>query len=191
MSYAEPRRGPNPTVWRALSNAALIVYLDRIFSFCAGALESLGGICALQELNLASNALSGSLSPVVISNFSSMVVFCAPFNRLEGTIPSTFSECEMLAVLNLQGNLFCGQIPPALSRCNNLRVIHLYSNRLSGPLPPDLACLDKLVELRLWDNALVGPIPAEWKAMKRLKVLHLSNNLLTGPVSGTLHSSQF
>jgi Leucine-rich repeat (LRR) protein len=146
------------------------------------ALESLGGVSALQELNLASNALTGSLAPRVIASFTSLMVFCTPFNRLSGEIPSTFSDCEALAVLNLQGNALSGRIPPSLGLCTNLRVVHLYSNDLSGPLPVELAALDKLIELRLWDNRLTGPIPAEYGALSRLKVLHLANNLLTGEV---------
>ena len=93
-------------------------------------LESLGGVSSLQELNLASNALTGSLSSRSIATFSSLMVFCLPFNRLSGEIPSTFSSCESLAVLNLQGNAFVGQIPPSLGRCTNLRVMRLFRVRV-------------------------------------------------------------
>lgn len=146
------------------------------------ALESLGGVSAIQELNLASNALTGSLAPRAIASFTSLMVFCTPFNLLTGEIPSTFSDCGALAVLNLQGNAFSGRIPPSLGLCVNLRVLHLYSNDLSGPLPIELAALDKLIELRLWDNHLTGPIPVEYSALSRLKVLHLANNELSGEV---------
>jgi len=158
-----------------------------------GALESLGGISALQELNLASNKLTGALPAPVIAQFTSLVVCCLPFNQLEGhvsgaggvvvvvvvvvmagprvchgsmrddlpcsrnQVPPTFSDCEGLAVLNLQGNKFTGGIPASLGRCLNLRVLHLYGNGLAGPLPPELSELNKLVELRLWDNQLTGP----------------------------------
>mmetsp|Transcript_27942 Transcript_27942/g.57387 ORF Transcript_27942/g.57387 Transcript_27942/m.57387 type:complete len:417 (+) Transcript_27942:125-1375(+) len=147
-----------------------------------GALESLGGICALQEINMASNALDGELNPSVISQFTSLVVFCLAFNSIYGEVPPTFCECEGLAILNLQGNRLVGQIPPTLGRCSNLRVLHLYSNALTGPLPAELSELSNLVELRVWDNRLTGALPPSYSALGRLKVLHLANNSLSGQV---------
>ena len=151
--------------------------LDKI-----GTLESLGNICALQELNLASSCLSGALEAGVVSKFKSLVICCLPFNAISGSIPPTFSECKGLAVLSLQSNKLGGVIPRSLGQCTNLRVLHLYANGLSGPLPDELKHLTLLDELRLWGNRLTGVLPESYCALSRLRVLHLANNKFSSQV---------
>ena len=77
-----------------------------------GELQSVGGVCALQELNLASNRCRGKLPGAAFAKLPSLVVCCLPFNEIEGSIPEAIvgaSSC--LVVLNLQANRLTGSIP--------------------------------------------------------------------------------
>ena len=77
-----------------------------------GELQSVGGVCALQELNLASNRCRGKLPGAAFAKLPSLVVCCLPFNEIEGSIPEAIvGASSSLVVLNLQANRLTGSIP--------------------------------------------------------------------------------
>lgn len=145
-----------------------------------GAMQWVGDSMVLQELDLSSNRISGTLKG--IHYLRSMKVFSVGFNGLTGPVPPDFAQCLDLEALQLHDNSLTGCIPPQLSACRSLRCLYLYSNDLTGPLPPELAELQMLKELRVWDNQLTGPIPPVYGRLENLEVFHAAQNQLTGPL---------
>nr|KYP59509.1 Systemin receptor SR160 family [Cajanus cajan] len=73
-------------------------------------------------------------------------------NKLDGTLPSTFSKNSWLSTLNLNGNQLAGLIPESLSNCTNLELLNLANNQLEDTFPNWLQTLPYLEVLILKAN---------------------------------------
>ncbi|XP_048569367.1 receptor protein kinase TMK1 [Triticum urartu] len=121
--------------------------------------DFLGSMPSLQQLNLATNSLSGP-------------------------VPPSLAAATSLEVLWLNGQKkgsprFNGSIS-FVANMTKLTELWLHSNDFTGPLP-DFSGLTSLSELDLRDNQLTGPVPASLVNLKSLKNVSLVNNLLQGP----------
>jgi len=139
----------------------------------------------LSEINVSSNQLKGPLLDRDIAQLPSMVIFCAAFNEITGTLNGEIlgEYWKRLVVLSLQSNQLTGSIPSfSSSCCPNLRILHLYSNNFENEIPNTLGELSNLEEIRFWSNHLTGHLPKSLCKLKKLKVLHLAGNNLTGNI---------
>ncbi|KAF2308662.1 hypothetical protein GH714_011935 [Hevea brasiliensis] len=98
--------------------------------------ESLKDCKSLQNLDLSSNALSG-------------------------TIPAQICTwLPYLVTLDLSNNDLSGSIPPDLVKCTYLNNLILSNNRLSGPIPYEFSSLARLKKFSVANNDLKGAIPS-------------------------------
>ncbi|KAL2899739.1 hypothetical protein RDABS01_024821 [Bienertia sinuspersici] len=163
------------------------------------------GIFHVQEIQLLSMNLSGTLAPEV-GKLSHLEILDFMWNQLNGSIPKEIGDLLSLTLLLLNGNQFSGSLPDELGFLvnldrlqvdeNNLSGIipkfyanmisiehfHLNNNSFSGELPPEFSKLPKLVHLLLDNNNMSGNLPPEYSDLKQLEILSLRNCSLGGPV---------
>lgn len=135
----------------------------------------------LTNLSLTNTSLMGEI-PSFLGNLGSLSVLTLAYNKLGGSIPSSFSSS------NLQQFQANNQLGPQLSgdlhdvgNMLSLTQLWLHGNEFSGVLPPNLTNSISLTNLRLNDNKLVGPIPESYRSLP-LSVFAVENNQLDGPV---------
>ncbi|KAG8634314.1 inactive LRR receptor-like serine/threonine-protein kinase BIR2 [Manihot esculenta] len=82
-------------------------------------------------------------------------------NALSGTIPSQICTwLPYLVTLDLSNNDLSGSIPPDLVNCTYLNNLILSNNRLSGPIPFEFSSLARLKKFSVANNDLTGTIPS-------------------------------
>ena len=108
--------------------------------------------------------------------------------RLSGTIPPELGALSGLTRLQLTRSHLHGIIPAELGRLTNLIRLNLSENNLTGEIPAGLAQLTNLTSLILSENNLIGEIPAELGQLINLEELYLAGNRLTGCIPRALHS---
>lgn len=99
-------------------------------------------------------------------------------NALTGTLPDCFGvPGSTVQVLDLSNNFFHGTVPGSWSLMTQLVVLTLGFNNLAGPLPPWVGNLSSLASLDMSQNFLTGTVPkyAIW-ALPMLAVLSYDAN---------------
>ncbi|CAI5505048.1 unnamed protein product, partial [Closterium sp. Naga37s-1] len=97
-------------------------------------------------------------------------------NRLQGTIPATFSALTALVSIDLSWNSLSGSIPSAFT--TNIETLLLDHNAFSGPISPHLA-IPSLVELKLSDNLFTGGISNTFTRLTGMTTLDVGSNSLS------------
>ncbi|WZZ72970.1 hypothetical protein YC2023_084340 [Brassica napus] len=143
----------------------------------------------LENLNLAQNYLTGSISPA-IGNLTRMEwltfginALSGPFPKEIGGLPSTFAnlvELEDLWIVDLD---VTGRIPDFIGSWTKLLTMRIHGTGWSGPIPSSFSNLTSLKELRLGDISNGSSSSLDFiKDMKSLRILVLRNNNLTGTI---------
>eukprot|EP01018_Ginkgo_biloba_P020339 Gb_41502 [translate_table: standard] len=106
-------------------------------------------------------------------------------NRLEGSIPSSLSNCQNLANVSLANNRLTGYIPPQLGqltkaeRCHSTSIGYYHST--GGYIPLEFGeKLAKLQRLNIWANQLSGNVPKSLSNCSQLTLVSLGSNRLRG-----------
>ncbi|KAL4436555.1 hypothetical protein ABPG75_003694 [Micractinium tetrahymenae] len=186
----------------ALGELSSLTLLDLTMNDLSGFLDRdvaavVSRLPALQNLRLAHNRLSGSLSCDLVAGPLAELDVAA--NLLEGPIPPCIAQSAAIQELYLGSNQLVGPLaaPPPGSK---LLIISAHSNHLSGGLPdvsglPQLEALvlngnefsgqlpqlpGSMRHVNLERNSLSGSIPAQWGQLEGLQVLRLRHNELTG-----------
>ncbi|PNT77211.1 hypothetical protein BRADI_1g59290v3 [Brachypodium distachyon] len=147
--------------------------------------EGLWRLQNLEVLNLAGNALRGSLPAAFPEGLQ---ILDLSGNHLSGSIPPGIGELGALRVLDLAGNRISGGVPPELRHCGSLMKLDLSENFLHGRVP-SASVLKELKNLRflsLGGNNFSGELPSGLGQMRSLSVLNLSSNYLSGVVPSDL-----
>ncbi|EXC05026.1 Serine/threonine-protein kinase BRI1-like 2 [Morus notabilis] len=153
-------------------------------------LKIMGNSCnSLVLINLASNSLTGSISPA-LSNCSNLQNIDFSINYLTGEIPKSFGEFKSLQRLDLSQNQITGWIPSELGNaCSSLLELKLSKNNISGPVPTSLSSCSWMTILDLSNNNISGPIPDSlFQNLGSLESLVLSNNIISGPFPASINS---
>ncbi|XP_030445168.2 receptor-like protein EIX1 [Syzygium oleosum] len=189
--------GPLPN-W--LANMTFDV-LDLSHNQFTGHLPNISSNCS--TLDLSHNLITGSL-PTDIGVMYRFNILSLNDNRINGTIPSSLCDMELmdlnLANNNLYGsipdcwkgslfyltlsfNKLSGVIPSSIGSLPYLATLHLNRNRLNGELPLALGHCTNLVILDLGENDFSGSIPT-WlsKSFQFLVILRLRENRFTGSI---------
>ncbi|CAO2210693.1 unnamed protein product [Urochloa humidicola] len=161
--------------------------------------------CMLEDMDLSSNALNGTLPGAFLAACSKLKVLNISRNSLTGVgfpfppslrtldisnnqlseaslLNYTLTGCHRVECLNLSGNRFDGRIA-RIAPCSKLAVLDLSWNILSGPLPVDLvaAAPATLIHLNIARNNFSGDISAyNFGWCSNLMVLDWSYNGLSG-----------
>ena len=92
-------------------------------------------ITSLDVLVLSHNHLRNMI-PLCLGNFSdSLTVLDLRSNKLNGTIPATFTKGNYLRSLNLNDNQLERSLPRLLINCSWLEVLDLGNNNINGTFP--------------------------------------------------------
>ncbi|XP_059285313.1 probable LRR receptor-like serine/threonine-protein kinase At1g56140 isoform X1 [Lycium ferocissimum] len=144
--------------------------------------DELWSLTFLNDLNLAQNYLTGTLSPS-IGNLTRMKWLTFGINALSGEIPKELGLLTDLQSLSLGTNNFSGPLPSELGNLTKLTQIYFNSAGVSGPIPLTFAKLQNLEQVWTSDNAFTGRIPDfignNWS---KLTVLRLQGNAFEGPI---------
>ncbi|XP_060195343.1 probable leucine-rich repeat receptor-like protein kinase At1g35710 [Lycium barbarum] len=112
----------------------------------------LGNLKKLQGLELAQNALIGSI-PTSICNMPTLNVLTLSENKLLGTLPSDLGHGMLFLELFICAeNNLSGFISASISNYSSLRVLDLSGNSFTGPIPESLGNLKNLEFLNYWGN---------------------------------------
>lgn len=103
------------------------------------------------------NSFEGPI-PYEITRLPKLKIVWAPGANFGGELPSNWSSCKSLTMMNLAQNSFTGDIFNLFKGCNDLIYLNFSSNRLYGRLGGNL-CLPCIPVLDLRSNLLSGLIP--------------------------------
>ena len=120
-----------------------------------------------------------NMAPLCLGNFSdSLTVLVLRSNKINGTIPKTFTKGNYLRILNLNDNQLVGSLPRLLINCWRLEVLDLGNRKISGIFPHWLESLPELWVLILWSNKFHGAIanPITKFSFPNLQIIDLSHN---------------
>ncbi|XP_044464644.1 probable inactive receptor kinase At2g26730 [Mangifera indica] len=136
------------------------------------------------SLRLPGVGLVGPIPPNTIGKLSQLRVLSLRSNRLNGEIPSDFSNLTVLRSLYLQDNEFSGGFPESVTGLNRLTRLDLSSNNLTGAIPFAVNNLTLLSGLFLENNKFSGNLPNI--NLANLSDFNVSNNNLNGSIPATL-----
>ncbi|XP_024984817.1 receptor-like protein 36 [Cynara cardunculus var. scolymus] len=162
-----------------------LLYLDLSHNIITGPFPpSIWNMDNLQYLNLSNNRFSGVIKARDINFFPSVIDMGN--NSFNGTIPHVCGG-ELWGLI-LNGNQFEGKVPSCFSKCPYLEVLDLGNNRLTGAFPDQLGRLPNLKVLVLRSNKFHGPMERSSSMIKHpfpsLSVLDLSQNEFGGQLPG-------
>ncbi|XP_010249274.1 PREDICTED: LRR receptor-like serine/threonine-protein kinase RPK2 [Nelumbo nucifera] len=147
---------------------------DELFSTCKD-IQSFA-------VNLSINQIAGVISQGLLLGCLELTRFDASHNQINGSIPPSIGESQMLQYLDLRGNKLTGSVPDEFGKLRDLKWILLGRNNLTGEIPALLGQLVSLMFLDLSENALTGPIPASLANATKLEVVLLNQNKLSGEI---------
>ncbi|XP_027368541.1 receptor-like protein EIX2 [Abrus precatorius] len=142
--------------------------------------KSFGNICTLRSLDLFNNSLSEDLSMIIYDLSAGCVKYSLQelslaSNQITGTI-SDMSMFLSLETLDLSDNLLHGKIPENIRFPYNLQILNLYSNKLNGVISEFyFANMSMLYQLDLSYNSLALTFSENWVPPFQLVYVYLSS----------------
>ncbi|KAM1917425.1 hypothetical protein ACFX13_037030 [Malus domestica] len=140
-----------------------------------------GNLVNLVTLGLASCSLNGPIPPQ-LGRLGLLENLILQLNQLECLISAELGNCTSLTIFTAAKNTLNGTIP--LSSAVSLATLVLSNNSLSGVIPRNLCSNTRSLKLLMISGlGLVGEIPAELSQCRSMKQLDLSNSLINGSIS--------
>ena len=137
---------------------------------------------SITVLDVRSNQLQGPL-PISICNLEVLFFLDMSENKFSGEIPHCFGNFSSgLAVLNLKNNRLQGSIGMTFAWNNGLRYLGLQGNLFEGQLPRSLVKCEKLEVFDVGNNKINDTFPTWVENLKELKVLVLKSNRFFGTI---------
>eukprot|EP01018_Ginkgo_biloba_P012330 Gb_34876 [translate_table: standard] len=136
---------------------------------------------SLMNLSLSLTNLIGPI-PDFLGNMPGLQVLRLSYNKLSGSIPSTFngSKIQIFWLNNQAAPSLSGPID-VVGTMQSLTQLWLHGNKFNGTIPDTLGDCASLTDLKLNNNELVGPIPPSLTKLP-LSAFAAGNNKLTGPI---------
>lgn len=168
-------------------------------------LDIFGALTSLRVLYLNDNMIGGTLSSVLLSDWSKLQELDVSENVISSALPGNLFSHPALQVLDIHSNRLTGQIPEAQQPNDQLKVLALQENELSWMLPRSLSSLESLEYFDISRNDLVGTwpdsmgdkleylsigqnawnrarMPSFFGRLTRLLELSLKDSQMTGPI---------
>ena len=142
--------------------------------------KGIGALTRLVELDLQTNALTGTVPADLCGPDTRLRVLNLRSNRLRGPATS-LARCTALAQLDVASNALTGALP-ASRAWEQLVTLSLGNNKFGGSIPTELYFLPTLTYLDLSRNALTGSLEVDINLLTYLRELDVSSNNLTGEV---------
>ncbi|XP_052200835.1 receptor kinase-like protein Xa21 isoform X1 [Diospyros lotus] len=142
---------------------------------------------SLQEIDLTSNSLDGSLPANMCDHLPQLRGLHLSLNRFDGQIPSVLYHCRDLRYLSLSSNEFNGSIPREIGNVTMLKELYIGYNNLEGEIPLEMGQLVNLEVLSVANGSLTGHIPSVIFNISSLRKVDLSNNSLSGNLPLGIH----
>eukprot|EP00986_Skeletonema_menzelii_P005606 scaffold2086_cov149-Skeletonema_menzelii.AAC.3 len=101
-------------------------------------------------------------------------------NKIQGSVPASFSEFKKLEFLDVSDNRMSSQLPRNLP--STLEEVWFENNNFTGHIPHDFERFKNLRFIDLSNNQISGTIPGYFTDMSRLNSLVLAGNKLTGSI---------
>ncbi|KAH9753632.1 Receptor-like protein 13 [Citrus sinensis] len=137
----------------------------------------------LRLLDVSNNNFQGHIPVEIGDILPRLISFNISMNALDGSIPSSFGNMNLLQILDLSNNQLTGEIPEHLAMgCVNLEFLALSNNSLKGHMFSRNFNLINLRWLQLEGNHFVGEIPQSLSKCSSLEGLYLNNNSLSGKI---------
>ncbi|MCW8982332.1 Two component regulator three Y domain protein [Altibacter sp.] len=130
------------------------------------------------SLSLLFNNVQGTI-PASIADLEMLRTLELSFNKITGSLPESIGDLSLLEVLAFNGNKLTGTIPASIAKLSKLKQLHLSSNALTGSIPEKIGNLTELEIFNVFDNKLEGNIPSGLAANRNLKELMVAENRLT------------
>lgn len=148
----------------------------------SGTLPSeLGQVAYLQDLDVSSNAISGTIPDNGLLNLTNLQLVYLYNNNFSGTLPVGWSAMSSLTDVRLFNNSFTGTLPTSWSVLSYLSTLWLSGNRLSGSLPDAYSALTQLSLFDISQNGnIVGTLPSSWSSITNLGTVGLQGNQFVG-----------
>ncbi|XP_009608510.1 probable LRR receptor-like serine/threonine-protein kinase At1g56140 isoform X1 [Nicotiana tomentosiformis] len=143
--------------------------------------DELWSLTFLNDLNVAQNFLTGTLSPS-IANLTRMQWLSIGINALSGELPKELGLLTELKSFGFGTNNFSGPLPSELGNLTKMTQIYFDSAGVSGPIPLTFAKLQNLDTVWAADNDLTGRIPDFMGSWSKLTTLRFQGNSFEGPI---------
>ncbi|KAL7609478.1 hypothetical protein Lser_V15G11914 [Lactuca serriola] len=140
----------------------------------------------IQNLNLTSSRLTGTLHQFSFSSLHNLTHLDLSINNLFGPIPPEIRLLSKLVYLNISVNNFYGVIPHEIGNLRQLTDLDLYRNNLYGSIPNEIGNMVSLNGISLSSNNLSGLIPSSLGNLTSLNLLYLFNNKFSGRIPNEL-----
>ncbi|PHT44079.1 putative LRR receptor-like serine/threonine-protein kinase [Capsicum baccatum] len=151
--------------------------------------DELWSLTFLDDLNLAQNYLTGTLSPS-IGNLTRMKWLSVGTNALSGEIPKELGLLTELQSLSFGTNNFSGPLPSEFGDLTKLTQMRFEGNAFEGPIPTSFSNLTSLTDLRISDLSNASSSLDFLRNMKSLSKLVLRNNNISGPIPSNIGEYQ-
>ena len=146
---------------------------------------AIGQLVHVQEIFLASNAISGAL-PCDVGQLTKLRVVSLEKNQIS-SLSACFGQLTQMEFLAVGQNTYLAALPPQLSSFTSLALLTAGDNSLTSV--PDLSLLTALTVIDLSNNQIAQPIMPSFAAFTQLQSLDLHGNLYTGSLSASAFDS--
>nr|KYP50432.1 putative LRR receptor-like serine/threonine-protein kinase At3g47570 family [Cajanus cajan] len=140
-------------------------------------------------INVSHNHLEGPL-PIELSKLEKVQEIDLSSNYLTGSIFPQIAGCIAVSVINFSNNFLQGDLPKSLGDLRNLESFDVSRNHLSGLIPAALGKIDTLTFINLSFNNFEGKIPSGGIFNSVSNLSFLGNPQLCGTIAGIPLCSQ-
>nr|XP_048330779.1 receptor-like protein 7 [Ziziphus jujuba var. spinosa] len=150
-----------------IANNFLKGFQPVVLPWCLGNLSS-----TLYLLNLRNNSFHGNIPELCSNNASNLKIIDVSYNKLQGKLPRTLSNCKMLEGIIVSNNQLIDVFPSWLGSLPVLKLLILQHNGFNGEVeePENHFEFPKLQVIDISYNNFTGELPSHnilsWNAMK-------------------------
>lgn len=145
------------------------------------AVAGVGGGMVVKKLTLPSRRLRGSLRANIFSLLQHIEELSLASNAISGALPPDLAGCTFLRIVDLSHNQFTGELPSGYHSWRRIESFAVANNSLSGELPAGYASWgNAMFFFDVSSNALTGTLPGDYVRWAGMRVFSVHRNMLDG-----------